>query len=102
MCVGVEEHAALLMDTVLATTDLEAVKVHVLPAECDLQDLVKPRDARVATSSRRRQISGLMLRSTARSCKTSRREDAPASIPAAYFAALHTPKKWTVSRRGSI
>jgi hypothetical protein len=37
MCVGVEEHAALLMDTVLATANLEAVKVHFLPAERDLQ-----------------------------------------------------------------
>jgi hypothetical protein len=48
MCLGVEEHAAVLMATVLATTDLEAMKVHVLPAERDLQDLVKPGDARVA------------------------------------------------------
>ena len=49
MCLGVEEHAALLMDTVLATANLEAVKVHVLPAERNLQDLVKPGDARIAT-----------------------------------------------------
>lgn len=46
--VGVEEHAALLMDTVLATANLEAMKVHVLPAERDLQDLVKPGDAGIA------------------------------------------------------
>ena len=49
MRLGVEEHAALLMDTVLATANLEAMKVHVLPAERDLQDLVKPGDARIAT-----------------------------------------------------
>ncbi|MDM0084865.1 hypothetical protein QTI17_30130 [Variovorax sp. J31P179] len=49
--VGVEEDAALalLVDCVLATTDLETVQVHVLPAERDLQDLVKPRDARIAS-----------------------------------------------------
>ena len=48
-CVGVEENAALLVHSVLATTNLEAVKVHVLPAERDLQDPVKPRDARIAS-----------------------------------------------------
>lgn len=92
MCVGVEEDAALLVDPVLAATNLEAVKVHILPAECDLQDLVKPRDARIAAYQKRRQINGLMLRSTARSCKTSCPENAPASILEAYFAALQTPR----------
>lgn len=32
VCVGVEEHAALLMDSVLATANLEAVEMHILPA----------------------------------------------------------------------
>jgi hypothetical protein len=32
-----------------ATANFEAMKVHVLPAERDLQDLVKPGDARIAT-----------------------------------------------------
>lgn len=49
MCLGVEEHAALLMDTVLATANLKATKVYVLPAERDLQEPVKPGDARIAT-----------------------------------------------------
>jgi hypothetical protein len=49
VCVGVEEDAALLVDTVLATPNLETVKVHVLSAERELQDLVKPRDARIAS-----------------------------------------------------
>ena len=50
--VGVEEHAAFLMDSVLATANLEAMKVHVLPAERDLQDLVKPGDARIASQQK--------------------------------------------------
>jgi hypothetical protein len=49
MCLGVEEHATLLMGPILATANLEAMKVHVLPAECDLQDLVKLGDACIAT-----------------------------------------------------
>ena len=47
--VGVEDHAALLMDSVLATANLKAVKMHVLPAERDLHDLVKPGDACTAS-----------------------------------------------------
>jgi hypothetical protein len=47
--IGVEGHAALLIDPVLATANLEAVKMHVQPAERDLQDLVKPSDACIAS-----------------------------------------------------
>ena len=99
MCVRIEEHA---VDSVFATANLEAVKVHVLPAERYLKDLAKPGDTRIASHQMRRQISGLMLRSTARSCRTSRSEDATASIPEAYFAALHTPRKWMLSRLRAI
>jgi hypothetical protein len=54
------------VDSVFATANLEAVKVHVLPAERYLKDLAKPGDTRIASHQMRRQISGLMLRSTAR------------------------------------
>ncbi|MEJ8852838.1 hypothetical protein, partial [Variovorax rhizosphaerae] len=87
------DHAAILIDSVLATANLESVEVHVLPGERDLKDLVKPGDARIATH----QISGLMSRSTARSCSTSWPGHAPISISKAYFAALHTPRKWMLS-----
>ncbi|MDM0117752.1 hypothetical protein QTI66_37265 [Variovorax sp. J22R133] len=47
--VGVEHHAALLTESVLATANLEAVEVNVLPGERNLKDLVKPGDACIAT-----------------------------------------------------
>ena len=53
MCLGVEEHAALLMDTVLATANLEAMKVHVLPAERDLPGSRAPSPAWASASGTR-------------------------------------------------
>jgi hypothetical protein len=102
MRLGVEEHSALLMDTVLATANLEAMKVHVLPAECDLQALMKPGESlyRSAPAAGAR-ISGLMPRSTARSCKTPCPDVAAVSIAEAYFGALHTPRNGTLSKQGT-
>ncbi len=52
---------ALSAKPVFSATDLKRVKVHVFPAEGDLQYLVKLRDAGVARHQQRRQISGLHL-----------------------------------------
>jgi hypothetical protein len=65
-----EAEAARIPDAVLATVDHEAVEVVVAPAEGELQGGVQVSDRAVAAYKDRRQIRGLMPRSTTRNWRT--------------------------------
>jgi len=65
--VGSEERAAIPMDAVLPAPDVEAVQVHVLPTERDLQNLVKAGDACVASQQQPAPDQRADARSTPRS-----------------------------------
>jgi hypothetical protein len=70
----------------------------VLPAERSLKDLVKPRDARIASHQQAPPDQRVDAAQHGAPLQGLGQKDDSASIPEAYFAALHSPKNEVVSK----